>query len=447
MERNLLTVFQLRPRKLYAAAAALMTALLLIGMFPVNARAMDVSEMYAISDARVRSPEDGASYMTGEEIPLRIYAGFIVVGAYNFIQVEITKDGRQVYFDSYNYTETTTEYDTGTFTPTEPGTYTISAGTTNSVVDSTPDDGSIRKVSSTRKFTVISKAANVKPVKPKLAVRWAGKGKAEITCTNSDGYGMQVYRAASKAGKYTRIKQLNASAYTDKKASSARTWFYKIRLFAKDGSKTYYSKYSVPVKLNPYATAIKTVKPVIAVKWTAKGKAKITCENAGGYGMKVLRAASKAGAYKEVKSVKKDSTLDTGLATNKAFYYKVRLFYKSGKKTYQSKYSAVVKLDSYADYLKEKNSPPPAIESITYSKAKGVKITWKKHPDAGYYLVSRGTQKTGVYDTFDCLGSEDSVSYDTDVQAGKTYYYQVMAMKGDEDLVAKSKIMSFTVPK
>lgn len=446
MKRNVQTSLGSHLRKLRSLTALILAALLLIGILPVSAGASDITEMVSISNAQIRSPQGDRFFMTGEEIPLQIYAGFIVVGAYNFIQTEITKDGKQVYFDSYNYTKTTTEYDVGTFTPTEPGTYTISAGTTNSVIDKNPDGGSIRKVSSTVTFTVISQASKVEEVKPKASVRWAGKGKAEITCPDAEGYSMKVYRASSKTGAYKLIKSTTASSYTDKKASSVKTWYYKVMLYAKDGAKTYKSKFSTPVKLSPYATAIKTVKPEITVVWSGKGKAKIKCANIGGYGMKIFRATAKAGKYKELKAVKKDTTLDKGLAVNKVYYYKVRLFYQSGKKTYQSKYSAVVKLDTYKKYLEEKKSPPPAIESITYSKAKGVKITWKKHSDAGYYLLYRGQQKEGVYDCIDCLGSEDNVAYDTDVVSGKTYYYQVMAMKGDEDFVAKSAIVSFKVP-
>lgn len=55
----------------------------------------------------------------------------------------------------------------------------------------------------------------------------------------------QVYRSTSQNGKYKKIGTTKKTSYTDKKASGGKTYYYKIRVGKKIGSKTYYSYSSV----------------------------------------------------------------------------------------------------------------------------------------------------------------------------------------------------------
>lgn len=70
----------------------------------------------------------------------------------------------------------------------------------------------------------------------KMLISWKKVSKA-------DAY--QIYRAASKNGKYKKIKTVKASVrkYTDK-VSSGKTYYYKIRAYKKSGRKTVYGKFS-----------------------------------------------------------------------------------------------------------------------------------------------------------------------------------------------------------
>ena len=169
------------------------------------------------------------------------------------------------------------------------------------------------------------------------------------------------------------------------------------------------------------------VKPSIAVERTAKKEAEITCTNDSGYGMMVYRATKKNGNYTLVKKTTKNTFTDKGLSASKVYYYKVRLFAKSGKKTYLSKWSAVKQAGKFKSGV-----------TLSYSKSKGVKVSWQKKAGAGYYLVSRNNVGTkGEYDVIACEGADTTTYFDKDVKKGKTYYYAVVAFKGDDTPVAK----------
>lgn len=175
------------------------------------------------------------------------------------------------------------------------------------------------------------------------------------------------------------------------------------------------------------ASEVKTVKPVITAERTAKTEAKITCSNDCGYGMMVYRATSKKGDYELIKKTAKNTFTDKALSAKKTYYYKVRLFAKSGKKTYLSKWSAIKTAETFK----------PGI-TLSYSESKGVKVSWQKKAGTGYYLVSRNTVgEKGEYDVISCEGADTTTFFDKDVEKGKTYYYAVVAFKGDDSLVGK----------
>lgn len=312
-------------RKIVSAVLAFMLSLcLVVSAVPLSASALDTSEIVKISDARIRSPLDGETYKTGEAIPIRIYAGFIVVGAYNWIQVSIEKDGKQVYWNAYNYTETTTEYDLGTFTPTGSGTYTIKAGTTNSVVDNDPDGGVIRSVSSTRKFKV--KTPSIKTIKPKLTVERTAKTKATLTWETVTGAKVKIYRATSKNGKYKLIKTTSKSKFVDKKLSAKKAYYYKIRFTKKEKGKAVLSKYSAKKKAPKYTPPAPFK---VTLKNTSKG-VRITWGKYKGAGYYLVDRSTSANGEGDVITCNGDNELewlDTEVVNGKTYYYRVTAWY------------------------------------------------------------------------------------------------------------------------
>lgn len=96
----------------------------------------------------------------------------------------------------------------------------------------------------------------------------------------------------------------------------------------------------------------KTTPAVATVKEekTKKGKVSITIKWKtvnGANGYKVYRSTRKNKGYKCVKTIRKAATKswkDTGVKTGKTYYYKMRAYKKSGKKTIYSKYSSTKKI-------------------------------------------------------------------------------------------------------
>ena len=192
---------------------------------------------------------------------------------------------------------------------------------------------------------------------------------------------------------------------------------------------------SVKIKVKkPKATALKNIKPVINVDRTAKKKAVITCDGAFGYGMKVYRATSKKGKYKLIKSTSKAKFTDTSIASNKIYYYKIKLYGKSGKKTYTSKYSAPVKAGKYVASADKSD-----LKIVLTNTSKGVKISWKKISKAGYYLVwNEQTDETW------CMGADELEWVDTNVVKGKKYTYYVSAWYGNDSQPLVKSHLSIT---
>ena len=116
--------------------------------------------------------------------------------------------------------------------------------------------------------------SDVKNSKPVIKVERTANKKAVITCSNSDGYGMKVYRATKKDGNYKLIKKTKKSTYTDKTLKASKVYYYKVKLYAKGESKTYFSKFSKVKKAKKYVKP-PMEKPVItSVKTVGKGSGK-----------------------------------------------------------------------------------------------------------------------------------------------------------------------------
>lgn len=56
--------------------------------------------------------------------------------------------------------------------------------------------------------------------------------------------GYQIYRATSKNGKYSKIGTTTKTTYIDKRLTTKKTYYYKVRAYNKVGKKTYYGKFS-----------------------------------------------------------------------------------------------------------------------------------------------------------------------------------------------------------
>lgn len=99
--------------------------------------------------------------------------------------------------------------------------------------------------------------AGVKKTSVKLTTK-SLKNKIKVSWSKSKGYKVdayEVYRAASKSGKYSKLyttKKSNAKGYTNsKKLNNGKTYFYKVRGVRTIDGKTYYTKWSNVAKEKP----------------------------------------------------------------------------------------------------------------------------------------------------------------------------------------------------
>ena len=107
------------------------------------------------------------------------------------------------------------------------------------------------KVAAYEKAQKIKKTiAGVKKTSVKLTTK-SLKNKIKVSWSKSKGYKVdayEVYRAASKNGKYSKLyttKKSNAKGYTNsKKLNRGKTYFYKVRGARTIDGKTYYTKWS-----------------------------------------------------------------------------------------------------------------------------------------------------------------------------------------------------------
>lgn len=186
------------------------------------------------------------------------------------------------------------------------------------------------------KTTVSVKAADYKTAK----ITWKA-------VDNADKY--QVYRSTSKNSGYKKISTTAKVSLTDAKLKTGKTYYYKVRAYAKINDTDVYSKYS----------AVKSVKMSLGKVSSLKletGKAKVTVKWSkvkGASGYKIYRSTKKSSGFKCVKTLKSGSTVkyvNKNLKKGQDYYYKVKAYRTvDGKKVYGA-YSSVKKVRVYTTY-------------------------------------------------------------------------------------------------
>ena len=249
--------------------------------------------------------------------------------------------------------------------------------------------------------------------KPTVKATYMGaSGKPYIkwnTVANASKY--EVYRATTKSGTYTLLGTTTATHYTDNKAGSGYTYYYKVRAISKVKS-TANSVFSVPV-----AGICHCAKPTVKATYMgASGKPYLrwnTVANASQY--KVYRSTSKNGTYTLLGTTTATHYTDNKAGSGYTYYYKVRAISKV-KSTANSVFSVPVAGICHC--------AKPTVK-ITTSAGKP-KLTWNAVAGASKYYIYRSTEANG---TFEYLYSTKNLFYtNKSAVAGTTYYYKVKAV-------------------
>lgn len=131
--------------------------------------------------------------------------------------------------------------------------------------------------------------------------------------------GYQVYRATKKNGKYKKVKTTTARSWRNKKLTTGKTYYYKVRAYKKTDGKILYGKFSKKVK----ATA-RPARPALKLK-TSKGKVTAKWSKvSGATHYQIYRASKKSGKYHKYGQTAKQSWTDQKIKQGKTYYYKVR---------------------------------------------------------------------------------------------------------------------------
>ncbi len=239
--------------------------------------------------------------------------------------------------------------------------------------------------------------------------------------TGADGY--EIYRATSKIGTYKLVKTItNGStvSYTNTSLKTGNTYYYKVRAYKIVNGEKNYGEFSSVSYAKPVLSIPSNVK-VVSASYNSN---KITWNKVtGASGYEVMRATSKTGTYKTVKTITSGSTLsytNTSLKTGSTYYYKVRAYRTvDGKKVY-SRYSSIVS-----------SKPVLNTPSITLTAgSKKATVKWSKVSGANGYEIYRTTSKTGKYSKVKTVIKSSTVSYtNSNLTKRKTYYYKVRAYR------------------
>jgi fibronectin type 3 domain-containing protein len=246
-------------------------------------------------------------------------------------------------------------------------------------------------------------------------------GAIEVTwqsVANASYY--MIYRATSAYGSYESLGDTYDTKYTDTNVSAGTTYYYKI-IAVNDAGQSSYSSYASAtpsssgysaVPSAPTGVTASAYSNAIEVTWQSVA-------NASYY--RVYRYRGTSGyTYENYYETSYTYYTDTNLSTGTTYYYQVVAVNSEG---YEGNYSSY----AYATTSSSGNSAPSAPTDVTASAySDSIEVTWQSVANASYYMIYRATSASGSYES---VGDTYYTYYtDTNVSAGTTYYYKVVAV-------------------
>ncbi len=145
--------------------------------------------------------------------------------------------------------------------------------------------------------------------------------------------GYEVFRATYYAtGTYTRIAATTSTSYTNTNLSTGSAYYYKVRAYRTVNRVKVYGPFSVVDGARPALGVPGSVRAARVSSTSIKVTWGIV---SGASGYELWRATSSTGTYTLVKATASLYYTNTGLATGRTYYYKVRAYrVVSGRKVY-----------------------------------------------------------------------------------------------------------------
>ena len=316
------------------------------------------------------------------------------------------------------------------------GTYTyLASSATNNFTNTGLTTGTVyyykvrayRTVDTTKVYSNYSTAVSGKPVLStpgNFKATSTGYNSAKVTWTAVAGAsGYEVYRKLWSSGAYSLVGSPSTNSLSDSGLAMGKTYYYKVRAYRLVGTTKVYSA----------ETGAASVTPVLAVPTglkaasTGYNSAKITWTAvAGASGYEVYRKLWSSGTLSLVSTQTGTSFSNSGLATNKTYYYKVRAYRLVGTTKVYSKDTTFVTVTPVP-------SAPTGLKVVS-GGSKTAKVTWTSVAGASGYEVWRKMWSSGTYAI---ISTQTSTSLtNTGLAINKTYYYKVRAYR----MVGTSKV-------
>ena len=262
-----------------------------------------------------------------------------------------------------------------------------------------------------------------------------------ISITTSAGHPKLSWKAVDGATKYYVYRSTDGKKYsllvttektsvTNSKAKIGTTYYYKVKAAKVVNSKTVKSAYSnvKSIKCVPAA-------PVVSIS-RSNGKPKLTWKAVTGASKYYIYRSTDGKTYKQYTTTTKTTYTNTGAASGKKYYYKVKAVAVVNKKNVFSAYSTAKNLMT--------TIATPSV-SITTVNGKP-KVSWKAVTGADKYIVYRSTDGK----TFKQLSTTTKTSLtNTGAKKNTKYYYKVKAVctKNTNANSALSKAVSIKATK
>ena len=224
--------------------------------------------------------------------------------------------------------------------------------------------------------------------------------------------------------KYSKLKEVTTTSYTDKGLTYGKTYYYKVRAY--DGSA--WTGYSEVVKKKVVPNAVTGFKATTVKKDSIKLEWKKA--NYDGY---VVEKSTNNKKWSSVKTITNKSTLNVtskGLKPGKNYYFRIASYKKVGSKKVLSSYSKVTM----------KTAPvSPKVKLSIKNNLINVKVT--SVTGGSKYQIYRSNKKNSRYKKVGEL-TKAGTFIDTNSVKGKTYYYKVRACNSNGKCGDYSKIIS-----
>jgi fibronectin type 3 domain-containing protein len=285
---------------------------------------------------------------------------------------------------------------------------------------------------------------NVKPMSPPTAPTGmnssaSGSGIKINWTKNTEGNvaGYRIYRSDSANGTFTLLNSalVTTNNYTDILAPVGQTSYYRVTAVDVHGNESAYNTTSATRTSDTVAPAQPTgviangLTTGISLNWDDNTETDLA-------GYDVYRSTSSGGTFTKLNPSKLTTSdyVDTSATAGTTYYYRIYAVDTSNNSSNPATASATRPISG---------TVPAAASNlaITSSSASGVSLTWADNSSNEVsFRIERKIGSGGSYAALTTLGSNVTSYTDTNVSAGNTYFYRVIATGTGGDAPASNEV-------